>query len=403
MKRLLLILLVVAVLGVGAWQVVQWRNQPLEVAFAKVSRETIVSTVATNGKVEPSEWAAARAERSGLVKNILIRKGQRVKKGDALVEMDATDAQTDLAAANARITQIRADLEVLSKGGRAADLTEIASSLERLKLDTDTAQQDRDRLARLEAKQAATAYEVTLAEQKIALLKLQTKALEDRRAALVAGPEKTSAEARLQEAQAAARLAEARIKMATVKAPISGTIYQFDLKPGAFLNAGDAVATIGVLEHVNVTVYVDEPDLGRVKRGLPVRITWDALGGREWTGTVDRTPTQIVPLGSREVGEVLCVIGNPNLDLLPGTNVNAEILTDSVSGALTLPKEAIRHEMNATGVFLLEGDHVVWRRVTLGVNNTTRTQVEGLKEGDSAALATEKPLKDGMPVKVLAQ
>ena len=41
-------------------------------------------------------------------------------------------------------------------------------------------------------------------------------------------------------------------------------MYQFDLKPGAYLNAGDMVATIGRLDRVRVKVYVDEPDLGRV-------------------------------------------------------------------------------------------------------------------------------------------
>src|SRR5262249_27589137 len=146
-------------------------------------------------------------------------------------------------------------------------------------------------------------------------------------------------EARLQDAQAAARLAESRIAMSTIKAPVSGTVYQFDLKSGAYLNPGDAVASIGRLERVNVTVYVDEPDLGRVEKGMAVSITWDALPGRSWKGTVDKTPTQIVPLGSRQVGEVICLIENPNSDLLPGTNVNAEILSQTVQNALTIPKE----------------------------------------------------------------
>jgi RND family efflux transporter MFP subunit len=187
--------------------------------------------------------------------------------------------------------------------------------------------------------------------------------------------------------------------MSTVKAPVSGTVYQFDLKQGAFLNAGDAVASVGMLDRVDVTVYVDEPDLGRVMKGMPVTITWDALPGRQWNGTVDRTPTQIVPNGSRQVGEVICLIRNPDMDLLPGTNVNADIKSESIENALTIPKEAVRHESNQTGVFMLDGDRLVWRKIALGVNNTTRTQVEGLKDGDTVALPTEKPLKAGMQVK----
>ena len=392
-------LLVAVALAVLAWKVISWRNQPAEVPFTKTIRETIVSSVATNGKVEPVEWAIARAERPGAVTKILIRRGQKVSQGESLVELDATEAQTDLAMANARITQARAELDVLAKGGRSSDLTDISSNLERLKLDLETAQRDHDTLTRLLAKQAATKYEVLSAEQRVESIKLQIKALNDRKAALVGASDRTSAEARLQDAQAAARLAESRIQMSTVKAPVSGTVYQFDLKQGAFLNAGDAVATIGLLDRVDVTVYVDEPDLGRVMRGMPVSITWDALPGRQWNGTVDRTPTQIVANGSRQVGEVICLIQNPDMDLLPGTNVNAEIKSESIENALTIPKEAVRRESNQTGVFMLDGDRLVWHKVALGVNNTTRTQVEGLKDGDEVALPTEKPLKAGMEVK----
>jgi HlyD family secretion protein len=394
-------LLGVIALAALAWRLIAWRNQLTEVPFAKAIRETIVSSVATNGKVEPVEWAIARAERPGAVIKILIRRGQRVSQGESLVELDATEAQTDLAMANARITQARAELDVLEKGGRSADLTDISSNLERLKLDLDTAQKDHDTLARLLAKQASTRFEVLSAEQRIESIKLQIKALNDRKAALVGASDRTSAEARLQDAQAAAHLAESRIQMSIVKAPVSGTVYQFDLKQGAFLNAGDAVASVGMLDRVDVTVYVDEPDLGRVMKGMPVTITWDALPGRQWNGGVDRTPTQIVPNGTRQVGEVICLIRNPDMDLLPGTNVNAEIKSESVQNALTIPKEAVRHESNQTGVFLLDGDRLVWRKIALGVNNTTRTQVDGLKDGDPIALPTEKPLKAGMQVKPL--
>lgn len=399
--RLWLSLLGAIALVALVWQVISWRNQPTEVSFTKAIRETIVSSIATNGKVEPVDWAVARAERPGAVTKILIRRGQKVSQGEVLVELDATEAQTDLAVANARITQAHAELDVLAKGGRSTDLTDISSNLERLKLDLDTAQKDHDTLARLLAKQAATKYEVLSAEQRIESIKLQIKALNDRKASLVGASDRTSAEARLQDAQAAAHLAESRIQMSTVKAPVSGTVYQFDLKQGAFLNSGDAVASIGLLDRVDVTVYVDEPDLGRVMKGMPVTITWDALPGRQWKGTVDKTPTQIVANGSRQVGEVICLIQNPDMDLLPGTNVNAEIKSESVENALTIPKEAVRHESNQTGVFALDGDRIVWRKITLSVNNTTRTQVEGLKDGDPVALPTEKPLKSGMQVKPL--
>jgi HlyD family secretion protein len=404
-KRPLPWLLLVAVAGLvlAGWQIDKWRNQPPEVSFSRVTRESISSTVPTNGKVEPVEWATARADRAGAVDEIRVQRGQYVKADAPLVELDSSEARAERATAESHIEQIKAELETLSKGGRATDLSDISSSLERAHLDLETAQKDYDALTRLEKQQAATPLEVAAARERVDRAWLLIKSLESKKAALVAPPDRDSAEARLHDAEAAFRLAEDHIRQSMIRAPIEGFVYQFDLKRGAYLNAGDPVASIGRLERVNVKVYVDEPDLGRVAKGMQVAITWDALPGRVWMGAVDKTPVQIIALGSRQVGEVVCLIENPHRDLLPGSNVNAEIRTESVDNALTIPKEALRREGGQTGVYMLEDSRLAWRAVKVGVNNTTRTQVEGLREGDAVALLTDKPLRDGMEVRAVIQ
>ena len=110
------------------------------------------------------------------------------------------------------------------------------------------------------------------------------------------------------------------------------------------------------------------------------------MPGRQWKGVVDKTPTQIVALGTRQVGEIYCVIDNPDRDLFPGTNVNVEITAEESASALTIPKEAVRRELGQAGVFALAGNAIAWKKITLGISNTTRTQVEGLNENDAVAL-----------------
>ena len=396
-------LAVVALLAGGAWMAISLRNQPPEVLFARVTRETISSSVPTNGKIEPLEWAEARAERPGAVQGVLVKLGARVAQGAILVELDSGEARADLAAAQARVSQARADLDVIERGGRSTELSAIAGEMERAKLDLAAAQKENDALARLESKQAATAYEVNQAKERVERAQVQIRSLEQRRGALVAPQDRSAADARLRDAEAAVALAEERIRRSVIRAPLAGLVYKFDLKPGAYLNAGDLVSAIGQLERVRVKVFVDEPDLGRVVTGQPVAITWDAAPGRQWTGTVDKRPTEIVALGTRQVGEVLCVIANPAEELLPGTNVNVEILTERITNALTIPKEAVRREQGQPGVFTLttKGSGqptVTWKKIALGVGNTTRTQVDGLAEGDAAALPSDKPLRNGMAV-----
>ena len=110
-------------------------------------------------------------------------------------------------------------------------------------------------------------------------------------------------------------------------------------------------------------------------------------------------PTQIQPLGTRQVGEVLCTIENPMRELVPGTNVNAEIRASVVAGALTIPKEALRRDANGTGVFALTGGEVHWRPVKYGSTSISRVQIlEGVTEGDSVALPTSFALHDGQKV-----
>ncbi len=402
-KRLGITLLVLAIAAVALWRLEVQRDRPPQVTFARAARESISSLVPTNGKVEPVESGQARAERSGAVTRILIRKGQHVEIGQALVELDSADAEAELKTAQARQAAIRADLEVLDQGGRATDRAGIDTAIDKARLELKFAQDAYGTAVKLRDKEAGTAADVRTAKESVDRIQAQIDALDKQRASLVTPADHNSAEARLDEAKTAAQLAEARIRMSVVRAPIAGVVYQFDLKPGAYLNAGDLVASIGRLDHVHVKVYVDEPDLGRVALGMPVTITWDALPGRQWKGSVDRTPTEIVPMGARQVGEVTCDIANPDMDLKPGANVNAVILSQTVENAIVIPKEAVYRQQGQAGVYLLEGDRVRWRPITQGINNTTHTQVNELKEGDAVALPSDKPLKDGMAVDPVVQ
>ena len=142
--------------------------------------------------------------------------------------------------------------------------------------------------------------------------------MENQKRTLVTNTDKTVAEAKLHDAQSAVALTRHRLALGTVAAPIAGTIYQFDLKLGAYLQPGDLVGLIGNLDQVKVTVYVDEPDLGRVGLNMPVSITWDARPGQKWHGRVNKLPTEVIALGTRTVGEVTTVVDNPGHDLLSG-------------------------------------------------------------------------------------
>jgi len=395
-KLLALIVLVAAALSAWFWMK---RSGDPTVAFAKTTREKISNVLSTNGKVEPAVYIDVRVESSGLVRQLLVHAGDSVRKDQVLAELSEPGLQQELDAALAREAQALANLQILQAGGRSSDTTEIDGTLNRLKSDRDAAQRNLDALQRLLAKQAATAFEVEQARQAVKTLDVQIESLRQKRAALVGKGDLGSAEARVQEAEANVRLSRDRIARDTILAPIAGTIYDLPARTGSFLNAGDPVASIGKLDPVRVRVYVDEPELGRVAAGQSVRITWDALPGKEWTGLVEKRPTEVIALGTRQVGEVLCTIGNPMRELVPGTNVNAFILTQVVENALTIPKAAVRRD-GAIGVFLLQKDNTLkWQPILTGASDALRVEViRGLADGDAVAQPTEKTLRAGQKV-----
>ena len=161
-----------------------------QVQFTKVTRETVTSTLSTNGKVEPIEWMAARAERSGIISRVLIHKGEQVRKGQPLVELDTRVANAELSKAEAAIQQARTEEQVLNQGGRIAERQQVDADLARARLDLDAAQKQYQALERLVAKQAATRVELDNARQPVDQLRLHIQALEKRKAALVTGSDK---------------------------------------------------------------------------------------------------------------------------------------------------------------------------------------------------------------------
>ena len=398
MKKALWLLPLLVIAGVAIWMGERKSAAP-QVPFAKTTRETISNVLSTNGKVEPLDYTEVRVELRGLVKRVLVHAGDVVAKGQVLAEISQPGLQEDIDAAVARETQARAELQTLQSGGRSAATSELDAGVDRLKSDRAAAQKNLESLQRLLAKQAATQFEVDQAKQAVQSLEVQIQGLQTRHRALVGNGDLAAAKARVEEAEASVRLANSHTAEGVIRAPMAGTIYDLPARAGSFLNPGDPVASVGTLNPVKVRVYVDEPELGRVAEGESVRITWDALPGKEWTGTVQKRPSEVVALGSRQVGEVLCTIDNAAHELVPGTNVNAFILTQVVNNALTIPKAGVRRD-NGTGVFVLQPDSSIkWQPIRTGASDALRVEVvTGLKDGDAVAEPSEETLKNGLRI-----
>src|SRR5271157_3347176 len=111
--RKVLVFLGLAVFAGGVVWLATRRAAPPQVPFEIARRQTLVSMLSTNGKVEPVDWTEIATEREGRIARLLVRRGQAVGKGTALVELDTPAADSELAAAQSHLEQARANLATL--------------------------------------------------------------------------------------------------------------------------------------------------------------------------------------------------------------------------------------------------------------------------------------------------
>ena len=194
---------------------------PPKINFAAAKRTTLISTLPTNGKVEPFEWQAMRAERAGVVSSVTVREGQDVRKDEVIASISDPSLASDVQGAEARVAEARANLSALESGGKPAELVEIDNSLKQARLELEQEQKNHAALERLVQKQAATSLEAAAARQKAQLTETAIEGLERRRQSLVAKSDVAAAQARLQDAQAALTLARERAAQSVVRAPMA--------------------------------------------------------------------------------------------------------------------------------------------------------------------------------------
>ena len=369
-----------------------------------VQRGPIRSLVSTNGKVEPIQNFEAHAPIATTVKRLLVKEGDRVRKGQLLLELDDADIRTQAARAQAQIKSAQADQAALKTGGTQEEVITLNSQLIKAHSSRDAAQRNLDSLRRLQQQGAASPGEVSQAQDTFERAQADVNLLEQKQKDRYSSPEVARIEAQASEAQAAYEGAEDALRKSSVRAAFDGVVYSVPVKEGAFVQAGDLLLQEADLSRVLVRAFVDEPDVGRLQERQKVEITWDAVPGRVWNGTVNAVPATVKLRGNRTVGETTCLIDNQDLRLLPNINVGVTIVVAEHSNVLTLQRDALRMDDTKPYVFRIVGDRLKRQPVEFSLQNLTRVEItSGLSEGDAVALPAEeqKPLVNGASVRVV--
>ncbi len=387
---------------------VSGRQPVAKISAVKPFRQNIVSSITSNGKVEPIAPFSIRAQLDTFVEKVSVSEGQNVKKGQLLLQLNVKDAAALLANAKSRLLRAQEDLRAARAGGRTDDAARVAGDLAKAIGDHDGLQRNHESLKRLLAEGAATKDELAVNELALAKAQAEVSRLTavkkefERQVSL----DSSRGELAVQQVQSDVAALEDKVRQGRIVAPTDGTLYALPVKAGDYVKVGDLLAEMADLHKVRVRAFIDEPEMGGLEPGLPVKITWDALPNRTWPGRTEMTPKQVVPRGSRSVGELLCSVENEKLELLPNTNVNVRINSRERLNALAVPRGSVETLGGQSFVFVVQssvGKTILQKhQIQVGIADATNYEVvNGLGVDDLVALPGDADFRDGMSVKVM--
>jgi HlyD family secretion protein len=405
------ILLFLAVAGIVAYVLVRLsgREPVAKIAAVTPVRDNLVSSISSNGKVEPISPFVMRAPLETFVEKVTGVEGQQVKKGQLLLELNVRDARAQLDDAQAKLLRAKDELRSAQNGGKADEAARVAADLAKAQGDRDRLLKNHDALERLIAKQAATRDELAANDLALSNAQAEVKRLSAAKQEFEHGVKLDAGRASLQVQEIQSEIASLKAKVATARitAPTDGTLYSLPVKTGDYVKTGDLLAEMADLRRVRVRAFIDEPELGGLVPNEPVKITWDALPNRTWEGRTEVIPKQVVPHGTRSVGELLCAVDNQKLELLPNINVDVKIHSNERTRVLTVPRAAVDAESGHRYVFVvtqnaLGKSRLERRELQLGIADSTNFEVlSGLRENEMVALPGDAVLRDGMAVKIV--
>ena len=319
---------------------------PIAVRVVQPKKGELMRSVTLPAIVAANQQVTLYAKATGYLKKISVDKGDEVKEGDLLAEIEAPELIADLAKA-------RAELE----------------------------------LARVEYSRSSEA---------------QKKAPD-----LVVPETVDAARGKLDVARANVERAETLLGFCRIAAPFSGVVTRRFVDPGAFIPAATAASTpqsaalvsLADFKIVRVQVSVPEPEVPFVRRGLPVSVFVEALAGRSFQGTVTRFAHALDEATKTMLVEI--DLENSKGELRPGMYATIKLGVEKHSDTMLLPAEAVVIEKSGASVFTVIDRKALKVPVRTGFSDGAAIEIlEGIKPDAQIVVIGKATLNNGQLVNI---
>ncbi len=326
MKRALLILLVLAVIGAGAgaWYL-QRDTAEIQVNTVPVTRGDIIDSVGATGTVQAVTTVQVGSQVSGNIEWLGADFNSIVKKGQVIARLDPSLFDAQLRQIQANLSQSR------------ANLIKANSELDRAKVQLTDAQQKHNRAREL-SKQSLIA-ESDLDAAKVAV---------DSAAAGVGSQTAsvTQSQAAVSQAEASVNQSQVNRDHTVIMAPIDGIVTQRSVDVGQTVAASMSAPTLFIiaadLTEMQVNANIDEADVGRIRPGQHVTFRVDAYPTDNFEGTVTQIRLQPVVVQNVTTYGTVITVPNKQLKLKPGMTANVKIEIAKRTNTLRISNAALR-------------------------------------------------------------
>src|SRR5438105_9039433 len=440
-----------AVVVVGAGIVLYSVNQANKgvttVQTAKVGKQdTLVALVTASGEIKPTTYTNVQAQGFGRITDILVREGDRIKKGDRLLLQENVQANADVQAQSAAMNSSESGILAADASYKSAqaDLLLQRANQEKAKLDYDRAQglYKDGLIPKQDFDQRKTSYDAAAASVDSASAKvLQLKAqLEQSRS-------------QLNQNKAVLTRTRDILSKTTYVSPINGIVSYLPVRLGEYVvpgiqnSNGSFLMTLSDMSIVTAEVKVDETDIVNVQMGQDADVTIDAVPGKTFHGKVTEIGSQAVLRSSglattqsttstQEAKDfkVVVTLDSPPENLRPGLSTTAKIKTAEKKSVVAIPIQALavrsRKDLDEAakgsnskaggssvslaapapaapsdpkkdevqGVFVINGKKAEFRQVDTGISGVTDIEVtKGLQPGDEIVVGSYKALRTLKP------
>lgn len=396
MKKLLILLVVLAALAAGAWYFFGHKQAepPRVVETAPVAKGTVRKVLESTGIIKAQVGAQVKigARASGTVEKMLVKVGDRVKAGDLIAVIDAREVTAQRDEAVAGLAKAESELARVQRVF-PLQIAEATAAAAKARADKDYAEKNYARRKQLVDKELEARDVLDQATQAVTVQRNEVQARETTLQRLRAEWEQELVKARrgVDEARASLETATVRLSYYRVKSPISGVVSQVTAQEGETLVSGLQVSSIvTVLDptRLEMWIYVDETDVGQVAVAMPVEFTVDAYPGRIFKGAVGQIYPQPEIRDNIVYYQAIVTLDQEQAQALrPEMTTQCQVVVQEKKDVLVIPNTALKWVGSERLVFVQDVDGAV-RRVNpkLGLMGLRESEVvSGLSEGDQVA------------------